>query len=361
FEDSDEESDDSDLEDPEEDRENSDPEDELDVEGKEDGDGREPRPNSRKRGSAPFDDPDLARLQNKRIRASERRRRRRRHTQILAEYYGEGTSYGMAIASVMYTMALQLGRASNDLLWLAIVGLTDHYLHERVSQVQYDSYVTAYREEVSRLNLDTSPHLSSSTSASDDISSDLDSIFGDLEGDDSNSNNKKGPSGYGNVRGADDFGIRCEEEMRVMLLRHWSLYESFYFSTYVATRVGVWTREGKGRLGSMMVKMGLPHREAQQLYREMSLPYKKTLRQKLTQMAPNFNLPDLFFTSFHRAHGYKGTLSAPDAVHSLTALLDCGQEWKHNNPSSHTNSSTSSLAEAHAPQVGRVARDVEEE
>ena len=198
------------------------------------------------------------------------------HKQILAEYYQEGTSYGMAIASVIYTMALQLGRASNDLLWcvvsfklllfccsggwrlistnnanhrLAIIGLTDHYLHERVSHHQYTNYVTAYKEEVSRLNIDA-PSNASSDPAPD--FSDLDSIFGDA-GEESS---KKGPNGFGNVRGADDNGIRCEEEMRVMLLRHWSLYESFYYSTYVATRVGVWTRDGKGRLGGMMVKLG---------------------------------------------------------------------------------------------------------
>ncbi|KAJ3036486.1 hypothetical protein HDV00_002695 [Rhizophlyctis rosea] len=348
FEDSDEEDEGSDGEDPEYDgdlsvQENEAEEDGLNVE---DGDDQELRsPSKRKRGSGAFDDRDINRTSNKRLRASERRRRRRRHKRKLADYYGDGTYFGMAVASIMYTMAVQLGRASNDLLWLAIIGLTDHYLHERLGQDQYDSLVSVYKEEVARFNLDDNPN------ESQDFS-DLDSILNDpIDG------NAKGTGGN-TVKNADDRRIRCEDEFRLMLLRHWSLYESMYHSPYVATRMGVWREKGRQRLTNLMVKMGFPHREAQQLYREMSLPFKRSVKTKLTQIAPTYNLPNLVFTSFNRAFGYKGTISASDAVHALTALLDCGDDWiQRGNTASDRSGDTSS----HAPAVGRVGRDMEED
>lgn len=59
----------------------------------------------------------------------------------------------------------------------------------------------------------------------------------------------------------------------------------------------------------------------------MSLPFKTSLRSKLLQIAPTYNMTDIVFPSFNRTFGYKGTVSAADAVYSLEALMDYGAEW----------------------------------
>lgn len=121
---------------------------------------------------------------------------------------------------------------------LAIIGLTSSYIHSRIPTSHYTSLVSAYKEEVTRFNI---PLPSSSTSTDD-----IDSLFGDAPHE---------SVGVG-VRSADDRSIKCEDEFRLMLLRHWTLWESMYHSTYVATRMGVWKEKGVGRLTNLLVKMG---------------------------------------------------------------------------------------------------------
>lgn len=44
---------------------------------------------------------------------------------------------------------------------------------------------------------------------------------------------------------SDDKGtIAQSSEYRFMLYRHWTLYDSMYYSNYVATKLGVWKQRG---------------------------------------------------------------------------------------------------------------------
>ncbi|KAI9106301.1 CDC45 family [Phlyctochytrium arcticum] len=247
----------------------------------------------------------------KRARASDRRKRRKQQQRMVAEYYAEGAYFGLSVAGLLYTMATQLGRASNDFLWLSIIGLSDQYLHERIDHRHYLRQVIIYKDEVARFNLNSN----NGTKESDDV----DSLFGDSI--------PKSQSIHSIVRNADDCGIRCDDEFRLMLLRHWNLYESMYHSGYVATKLGIWKEKGRQRLTNLLVKMGLPHKESQQRFTEMNITFKRSLRDKLSSVAPRYNMSEIIFPSFSKTYGYKGTVSAPDVVYSITALLDWGTEW----------------------------------
>ena len=62
---------------------------------------------------------------------------------------------------------------------------------------------------------------------------------------------RKGP------RSASDFSITCEErEFRLMLFRHWSLWEGMYYSSYVAATLGIWKEKGRQRLTHLLAQMG---------------------------------------------------------------------------------------------------------
>lgn len=56
----------------------------------------------------------------------------------------------------------------------------------------------------------------------------------------------------------------------------------------------------------------------------MNSQMKKSLFQRLSDLAPKYNMPDMIFPSFERNYGFVTTLSASDVVYSITALLDCG-------------------------------------
>ena len=146
---------------------------------------------------------------------------RRSHEIVLEQYYSLGTSYSEPISSLAYSLASELGREDNDLLWLAIVGVTSLELsghtstglgtkHAAVSNVP-NAYHKSWkanrstrtyallRDEVRRLNpppID-SPYASPAYSAS------------------------SSPS---------DTSIRLSPDPRFLLLRHWSLYDSMLHS-----------------------------------------------------------------------------------------------------------------------------------
>ncbi|KND03063.1 DNA replication initiation factor CDC45 [Spizellomyces punctatus DAOM BR117] len=289
--------------------ENEDPTEEDEVGEVDEKDDEHRKPGKRKK--PPADEAmEIISPPTKKVRASERRRRRKQQQRLIAEYYAEGAYYGMSVAGIIYTMASQLGRASNDFVWLSIIGLSDQYLHDRIDQRRYLSQVETYKDEVARFNI---------RHGGGDENDDIDSLFGE-------SATKSGP-GSAIIRNADDHAIRCDDEFRLMLLRHWTLYESMYHSSYVATKLGIWKERGRQRLTNLLVKMGLPHKESQQRFTEMNITFKRSIRDKLSSVAPRYNMSEIIFPSFCKSFGYKGVVSAPDTVYALTALLDWGAEW----------------------------------
>lgn len=130
-----------------------------------------------------------------------------------------GTYYGLAASSTIYTLASALTRTDNDLLWLAILGLTYQYATSRISRQTYDKYYALYEGEVRRLNADTGP-------------------------------------ANGAARSPDDNSIRVTEELRFTLWRHWNLYDAMMHSGYVASKLGIWRERGRGKLRGLLAKMG---------------------------------------------------------------------------------------------------------
>ena len=123
----------------------------------------------------------------------------------------------MSVAQTVYLLATVLERADNDLLWLAILGVTYQYVSARIDRERYNLYHTLFLDEVARLNHQT--------------------------------------LGV-RVPNPDDRSIAKAEELRFMLFRHWNLYDAMLHSGYVAGRMGIWREKGKKRLQGLLAKMG---------------------------------------------------------------------------------------------------------
>src|SRR5690606_35030293 len=86
-------------------------------------------------------------------------RMRRKHQNTIAKYYSLGTWYGEPCSGIMYSLASDLGREDNDLLWLAIVGVSSNELYGRKVTSTKDAttsrelaLIGLLRDEVRRLN-----------------------------------------------------------------------------------------------------------------------------------------------------------------------------------------------------------------
>jgi cell division control protein 45 len=267
------------------------------------------------------------------------RRMRRDHETVLEKYYNLGTSYSEPISTMAYSLASDLGREDNDVLWLAIVGVTSLELSgytstgmgktiSPITNSQVDARKSwryrasqtyaLLRDEVRRLNPppnDQSPTVSPGSGASS-------------------------PS---------DTSIRLTPDPRFLLLRHWSLYDSMLHSPYLASRLHVWSEPGVKRLHKLLAKMGVSLNQCKQTYTHMDMDLKKSLRERLLKYAPVYGLDDLVPAGsghatyeqqgwgFIRSWGWKAQLSAVDVGVLLGAILDVGSspQSSYKNSSSH--------------------------
>ncbi|KAL4970392.1 cell division control 45 family protein [Aspergillus stella-maris] len=259
-------------------------------------------------------------------------RMKHKHESILQRYYSSGTSYSEPISSIMYSLASELGREDNDLLWLAIVGVCSLELSGRtmsgvgVSSSSESGGLAGWggergerirqilRDEVHRLN-------------PPDPNEQYRDIRGEITG--VISTTAKSPT---------DKSIRLSPEPRFILIRHWSLYESMLHSPYLASRLRVWTENGRKRLHKLLAKMGISLTQCHQNYTHMDMELKRVLRQRLLKYAPMYGLDGLVPPEapghaisregwgFVRCWGWKACLSATDVGVMVGSILEVGPE-----------------------------------
>jgi cell division control protein 45 len=260
-------------------------------------------------------------------------RLRRKNESILRDYYRLGASYSEPVSSMLYSLASELGREDNDLLWMAIVGVTSMELYGRSSAgvavpVRSSEARPAsgwlgmrgarirqlLRDEVRRLN---PPEVG---------------------------NGRVLPENTGIIpttaRSPEDTSIRLSPEPKFLLIRHWSLYDSMLHSPYLFSRLKTWSETGLKRLHKLLAKMGVSLVQCKQSYAHMDMMLKRELRTKLLKYASLYNLDELVPTidtdgkdrggakdgwGFVRSWGWRATLSAQDVGVVIGALLEVGK------------------------------------
>ncbi|EEP82285.1 conserved hypothetical protein [Uncinocarpus reesii 1704] len=259
-------------------------------------------------------------------------RLKRKHEGVLRAYYSLGTSYSEPISSILYSLASELGREDNDLLWLAIIGVCSLELSGRtmsgvgISDASESGGSAGWgggrgerirqilRDEVRRLN------------PPDDNEAGREALRSEVNG--------VIPT---TGRSPTDTSILLSPEPRLLLLRHWSLYDSMLHSPYLAPRLHIWNEVGRKRLRKLLAKMGVSLTQCHQNYTHMAMDLKRDLRQKMLKYAPMYGLEGLVPPpssgglsgtregwGFVRNWGWKACLSATDVSVILGAILEVG-------------------------------------
>ena len=246
---------------------------------------------------------------------------RRKHETTLQSYYTLGTSTSEPVSGMLYGLASELGREDNDLLWLAIVGISSVELspfsrsksgrNETGRRVldKSETMREVLRDEVRRLNPVPEDELRRSQN-------------GDVI-----------PM---KARSPTDCSIRLSPEPRFLLIRHWSLYDSMLHSPFLSTRLHMWSDIGHKRLAKLLAKMGISLQEAGKGYMHMDMELKQSLRKRILKFAPQYNLDGLVpgedgrrgleGWGFVRSWGWKSTLSAVDVASVVSAILEVGAD-----------------------------------
>jgi cell division control protein 45 len=227
----------------------------------------------------------------------------------------------------MWNLASDLGRDNNDLLWLAIVGVSSLELSGRTSSgIGLSALSTSggssswnrergaqikaiLRDEVRRLN-----HI------------DLKDLAREGAGD--------GGVIQTHAKNPEDESIRLSPEPRFLLVRHWSLYDSMLHSPYLSAKLHIWSDAGRRKLHKLLAKMGVSLTQCKQNYTHMDMELKRGLREKILKFAPVYGLEGLVPPEsrhntkegwgFVRCWGWKACLSALDVGTILGAILEVG-------------------------------------
>nr|5DGO_A Chain A, Cell division control protein 45 homolog [Homo sapiens] len=216
-----------------------------------------------------------------------RRRQRReweaRRRDILFDYE-QYEYHGTSSAMVMFELAWMLSKDLNDMLWWAIVGLTDQWVQDKITQMKYVTDVGVLQRHVSRHN-----HRNE-----------------DEE----------------NTLSVDCTRISFEYDLRLVLYQHWSLHDSLCNTSYTAARFKLWSVHGQKRLQEFLADMGLPLKQVKQKFQAMDISLKENLREMIEESANKFGMKDMRVQTFSIHFGFKHKFLASDVVFATMSLME---------------------------------------
>ncbi|CAK6440276.1 unnamed protein product [Pipistrellus nathusii] len=217
------------------------------------------------------------------MKRRERREWEARRRDILFDYE-QYEYHGTSSAMVMFDLAWMMSKDMNDMLWWAIVGLTDQWVQDRITQMKYVTDVGILQRHVSRHN-----HRDE-----------------DEE----------------NALSVDCMRISFEYDLRLALYQHWSLHDSLCNTCYTAARFKLWSVHGQKRLQEFLADMGLPLKQVKQKFQSMDISLKENLRELIEESANKFGMKDMRVQTFSIHFGFKHKFLASDVVFATMSLME---------------------------------------
>jgi cell division control protein 45 len=183
--------------------------------------------------------------------------RKKQRRAAIREYY-EGYYYGSPTSLVLYSLASDLGHNDQQLLWLAVVGLAGYL---EMGYFSPDTF-RAIAQEIDQQSLS---HLENSS---------------------------------GNA----ERGLRFREDLRLVMYRHWSIFQAMWHTPYVYSRLELNRDHGFGTIQRMLVYAGLSAENYNQTYSSMSHSAKRLVHSdKFRNKCQAYGLAELTHYQFVRS------------------------------------------------------------
>ena len=166
-------------------------------------------------------------------RASKRRKtslsdEEKKRRGLLLDYYSEQSGYGKPSALLLYDLASQLNLDHGGLCaWLGILGLTDQLVHQRIDLRDYERWIKYMNTQIQQRQQGLRPLEESALVNGSSIRHDT-------------------------------LTVAKINDLRLTLLRHWSLMEALVNSGYTASRMQTWGEKGKANVKLLLAKMNIP-------------------------------------------------------------------------------------------------------
>lgn len=201
-----------------------------------------------------------------------------------------------------------MNRGSRDLLWLWIIGISDYIVHSKMADLEINEEIAQCNDEVSKICFDQSrsqePQIAEEKVDYKD--KDLFKLVG----------------GTLKTKNMEIGMIRVERELKVMLLRHWNLYDSISNSNYMVTKLNIHREPGQNTFKKFLARIGCPLEQAKQKYNFMDAQLRSELKQRILDHSAEFKLESILVSSFVRQINEVMQVSAMDVAYSLSTILE---------------------------------------
>ncbi|KAL0487744.1 cell division control protein 45 [Acrasis kona] len=189
------------------------------------------------------------------------------------------------------TSLLSSSRLHNNVLWSAIVGLTEQLEFEYISHHDYKNLMNWYFGRVVETNPSIRPQMLTDDGAMIPVT--------------------------------DDERISFQEcEFKLMLYRHWSLYESMRHTMSIMSQLDLYKHNANKQLHDLLARIGVGLTQCQQNYSNMMLSDKDRFFAGFKKECKDYKLSNVMYSSFIKHYGSTLQVSASDMVHSLIALME---------------------------------------
>lgn len=116
--------------------------------------------------------------------------------------------------------------------------------------------------------------------------------------------------------------ISMEQELRLMLLRHWTLEESVQNSNYIISALKLTKDKDQNRYKEFMAQLGVPLEQAKQKYQYMEPDLRQSLKRRILDKSHLFSIEKILVSSFICQINDAFQISALDMAYAVSALLE---------------------------------------
>ena len=92
--------------------------------------------------------------------------------------------------------------------------------------------------------------------------------------------------------------IKCTTDLKTMLLRHWTLFDSISNSNYLVSKLEIHKEPGQKTFKKFLAKIGVSLDQAKQKYSYMKPEIRNNLKQNILDKAADFGLQDVIVSSY---------------------------------------------------------------
>lgn len=234
-----------------------------------------------------------------------------------------------------YVLARDINQGTLSHVWLAILGLTDHFLDNHILKGDYEMQISFLKTELERYQTTTTTEKEEDPSPLGMLST----SFPSYENEMTSSDCFGGGGGCGG--GIDDKSrIVYSMEWKIELMRHWTFYESLMHSRLFVSHFATWKQQGQRDVLELLAILGIPLKDAKQTWNHMNVRCKRLLQSKFPYViffylhsdrretillfrvaCRHFGLYDICFPSFIRVFSDGSCFSAMDVVLAIRSSL----------------------------------------